>query len=295
MKRILLVLGIVIATLFSTGCYVNSEVQSNQIGLQLNDGVNISAVVGAGRYSQWGWFSDLVKINGSALTVTWEDPDLVTNDKQPIGLKLAVTYKRKTDSNSVTKMFATYRAESLDDKALNALVNSRIPDPAKQVTTQYTLDQMLGIDAAGVGRQKVASDIKTLLEKNLNDVFVDLLTVQIVNIQPDTTYLDKLKEKAQAQIDKEIAATTTLTLAEKLNQQKAQTNIDLEIARRQNLVNEEMGKAYKDSPEVFKLKLIEAYKGMFGPADKVVFIPENSSLSIIMNASSGNVVPVPAQ
>lgn len=297
------VLVMLIIALFTAGCYWKREVQTSQVGLKLNDGVTVSEVVGAGRYSESGWYAELVIIDVSAKTTPWTDPDLVTRDKQPIGLEVTVTYQRMRDKESITAMYSNYRSEALDDVALQNQVLSRIPGVAKDITTQFTLDQMLGVSSVTnetgeldpAGRAELTSRIFEALEPELAEVYVQLLDVRITNIAPDQQYLALLSEKARVALEKDVAAERTRLLDEQLKQEQAQTNIDLEKARRENLINEQMAQAYEESDRAYELRRLELLNGLFDEGDLVVFVPEGSNISTVINGAGGQpqVIPSP--
>jgi hypothetical protein len=299
-KSFVFILLALITVMSSSACYWQKSVSPSEVGLQLNDGISISSVVGAGRYDGGGWYSSLWVVDIAALNVDWEDPDLVTLDKQPIGLKLAITYQRSSQTDKIKHAFSVYRREIFDNAALASLVASRVPEVAKDTTSRYTLDQMLGIAGtvdgklvqSDSGRLKVGKDIFDGLQKKLDEIDVVLLNVQVANIAPDAAYMQKLKDKAAAIINREIAKEQTTTLAETLKQAKAQTDVDLEVARRQNLVNEEIAKVYTGNPQFFQLKMMEAAKGVFGDKDKIVFVPAGSPLSFVDLGNYSSTAPV---
>lgn len=280
-KSVLVLL--LLCLLAGSGCYWKKQVESNEVGLKLDDGVTVNAVVGAGRYSKGGWYSDLEIIDTRSKTVSWTDPDLVTKDKQPIGIELGLTYRRNNDPISIVNMWDVYRNEALNDNALAASVSNRIPRVAKEITTNYTLDEILGIAESG-GREVVASNMFDLLEAELLEIGVILLDVGINNISVDEGYMAALKRKAAAQIESEIAVEETKKLGEQLQQETAQTEIDLEVARRQNLVNTEMAKAYEESPQLLELRRLELMAQVIGDNDKLVFVPEGTSLNVIIGS-----------
>jgi len=103
-----------------------------------------------------------------------------------------------------------------------------------------------------------------------------------------------LEEKAAAQIAVEVARERTLELEEKLNQEKAQTEIELELARRQNQVNAEMAQSYRASPEVYELERLRLLAGIIGENDKIVIVPEGSDLNLFTSdVMGGGTVPLP--
>ena len=241
MRRLFVILGLLLVAMLCSGCFIMSQVEENEVGIELGDGVSISRILNAGRYSNWGWFAELVRIDCSSKTVEWSDPDLWSADKQPLTFKVGVTYQRKRDPEAIKLMWVSYNQEARDDKALERQVLNRIPRVAKAVTTQFTLDQMLGIDRTSTdsGREAVSQRMFDLLEKELGEFGVRLLDVGVNDIGADPAYQAQLKEKAVAKIAVEVAAEKTKQLQEQLKQEVAQTNIELERASRDRQVQEE--------------------------------------------------------
>jgi regulator of protease activity HflC (stomatin/prohibitin superfamily) len=269
----LLILALVLTPLLS-GCYLNKQVEAHEVGVKMDDGVSITAIVGPGRYSSGSWFAELTPVNVSAKTVIWEDPDLVTQDKQPIGFSVAVTYARSPESDDIADMWTRYHAEAVHDASLQTLVLARLPRVAKAVTTQYTLDEMLA------DRNQIQAQLEELLLAELEEANVVLLDVGINNIAPSPSYLALLEEKAAAQIAVEVARERTKELEERLNQEIAQTEIDMELARRQNQVNEEMARGYQTSPEIYELERMRILGTVIGNNDKIVVVPEGAALNL---------------
>jgi hypothetical protein len=269
------------------GCYCNARVAESQVGLVMPDGVRVSDVVGPGRYTNLNYFADIETMDASAKTLVWEDPDLVTADKQPIGLTLGITYARKRDADSVSEMWRQYRSEAVSDEALAQQVHNRMARVAKAVTAKYTLDEMLGVAGSeATGRQVVAQDLFKLLEPELAEVKVVLLDVGVNNIVPSTEYLRLLEQKANAQVAVEVAKEETKRLNEQLEQEKAQTQIEVEKAKRQNQVNEELSKVYEQSPQYYELERLRLLKDVIGDSDKIYFIPEDGDLTLILGGGA---------
>jgi hypothetical protein len=227
-------------------------------------------------------------------TITWNDPSLVTKDKQPIGMTLTLTYARAKDTASITNLYMQYRSEAMNDEALANLVNSRVPEVAKSISANYSLDEMLGISPT-VTRDAVSSQMEDMLRTKLKTIYIDLVSVQLNDIAASQSYMDMLNQKAAAQLQVELAKQQTLTLAEQLKQTEAQNRINLSVAVNANEVAAESAKALKD-PQLFRLKQLEALAKVFGPNAKVVFIPEGTALDIVNMDGNGNgqVIPIPA-
>lgn len=279
--------------LILAGCYRNEPVESYQMGLKLSDGVSITEVVPPGLHSDGSWRAELVVINVSNITTAWTDPSLVTKDKQPIGLTMSITFSRKRDSESLTNLYNRYNAEAVNDEDLKSLVLSKVPGVAKTITTRYTLDQMLGIaeGEAAVGREATAQEITTLLIEELNKIYVDLAAVEIADITASESFMKALDAKASAQIGIEVAASETKRLNEQLAQEKAQTEIAIEQARRDNLVKTESAKAYDASPQLLELEKLRLLGNVLDEGDVIIYVPEGSDITSVLTQSP--VVPIP--
>jgi uncharacterized membrane protein YqiK len=283
-KLFLFVFLLVVSMLFS-GCYWQEQVEANQVGVKLDDGVSVTSVVGPGRYdAQWCWFCKIERVDMSNKTVDWTDPDLLTKDNQPIGLALAITYSRRGDSESIKAMYGKYRSELFDDASHQRLVFSRVPDIAKANTKKYTLEQMLS------QRSEMAKAIEDELAGELAKIHTDLVTVQIVNISVDQGYMDKLKAKSQVVLDREVAIEAALTAEERVKQTKAESEIEYELARRTNEINRIKSETYDVSERYYNLEYLTRLGSVIGNNDKFFFVPEGSPLSVV--TGNGEIIPV---
>lgn len=290
-KLFVLVMLVVLLSLSMTGCYWRKEVEASEVGLVMDDGVKISRVVGPGRYNDlWSWYAALKVIDATAKTVAWEDPDLVTKDKQPIGLSVSVTYSRDRDPERAKHMWQFYNAESTSDELLQAQVIARIPRVAKAVTAQYTLDQMLGI-AEGFSRQDVQRAMRDMLIEELAEIDSLVLDVGINNISPSSDFMELLEEKANASVEREVAIEKAKTAVETLKEEKAQTEIEVEFARRNRLVAEEAAKIYELNDRWYELKRLEALGQVIGQNDKMWFVDPDLDLTMILSGND-EVIPL---
>ena len=294
LKNFALLLIFALALVSLSGCYWAS-IESSEIGIETYRG-QVTNILSPGGYQNFDPFTDLDIIDCSAQTLEWNDPDLVTRDKQPIGITIVASFARKRDAESIRLMWDKWREEAISDEALLRQVNNRIPSVAKTITAKYTLDQLLGTVEGDVqtqfGRGVVINDLYKLLGPELEEFGVELYDVRISNFAPDPGYLEKLKEKAGVQVDKEIAEQRTAQLQEQLKAEKAQTAVELEKASRQNKVNEELAKVYDRSDRYYELERLKLLKEVIGPTDKIYFIPQGTDLAIFLAGGPGP-VPIP--
>lgn len=288
-------MGLILIVIMSTfsGCFFKREVSGQEVGLVMKDGVAISEVVGPGRYTNLGYYAKLRRLDISTKTAIWTDNDVWTKDKQVVRFGVSISYARKSDSDSIQGMWATYNLEAGNDEALEKLVMSRLPRVAKQVTTTYTLDQMLGIDEnSEKNRDTLQKDIFNNLEAVLGESYIELIDIGINNIGVDDVYAAKLKEKSTAAIDVELAKERTKQFEEQVRQEEAKTKVDMEIARRNNQVAEEEAKVYAISQEAYELERLRLLKDIMGKSDKVYFVPEGADISLYLAGETNNAPPI---
>ena len=293
-KRIALALMLVVVCCSLCSCYYNSTVESSEVGIKMDDGVKISEVVGAGRYTNLNWYADMKTMDTSAKQITLRIADVSTSDKQTVSVDILVDVSRMSDENSVRTLWTNYNAAAKDDEQLMLMVQNLLRSPVNQVSTTMTVDEMLGVDEKSEKtRATMETDISALLRPVLEARGVSLNTVNVMNIGVDPEYQAKLQEKSIAAIEIELAEQKALQLSEQLKQEQAQTEIDLEKARRANLVAEEEAKVFAQSKEAYELERLELMKDMMKDTDKVYFIPDGADITLFLGGeAAGNPVTV---
>lgn len=291
-KRLMLFAMLIVATTLFCSCYHKKEVDTSEVGIKMDDGVSISSVVGPGRYTNMGWYSDLVAMDTSTKELSMTIEDVSTSDKQTVSVTLYTEVARKSDETSVRNLWKNYNAAARYDEQLLKMVSDLHYSAVNKVSTQYTIDEMLGIADSSKTRTTLESDIAKNLAAALEPRGISLVITQVKNVGVDPDYQAKLQEKSTAAIEIELAAQKAEQLEKQLEQEVAQTNIDLEKARRANLVAEEQAKVYEESEEAYELKRLELLKDMLGESDKVYFIPEGTDITLFLGNQVDTPVPV---
>lgn len=279
-----LLLALLVISVMLSGCYYKKEVKSGEIGILSADGVSLTGVTGTGRFSNGGWYADIHIINIEPRIVIWSDPSLVSRDKQPLSLTVTVTYRRTDDPEEIRRLWGRLNDLFMNDDVLEKMMLSRIPRAAKAVTTEYSLDEMLGIAVGSSGRAGMQDAIKAMLSESSKDVGIVIDDVGVNDIGVDEGYMQRLREKADAQAAVEVSVQRTLMLEEQLRQEKAQSEIALEVARRDNQVAMERAKVLQVSEEAYQIERLKAMATIFGANDKLVFVPQGTDLSLLFNA-----------
>ena len=290
-KRIALAMMLVVMTFSLCSCYFNSTVDSSEVGVKMDDGVRISEVVGAGRYTDLSWYADLNRIDISAKQVKLLIEDVSTSDKQTVSVEILAEVARKSDEASVRTIWENYNAVAKKDEQLIKLVQDLMRSPVNKVSTTMTVDEMLGVDEnSDKTRATMEQDIAELLRPVLESRGIALNTLNVMNVGVDPQYQAKLQEKSTAAIEIELAEQKAKQLEKQLEQEKAQTEIDLEKARRANLVAEEEAKVFEQSTEAYELRRLELMKDMLDESDKIYFIPEGADITLFLGSENAGVV-----
>lgn len=291
MKRVVLCLMMLSLVFSLYGCYFNATVNSGEVGVTMGDGVQISEVVGAGRYTDMGFYSNIKTIDVSAKQVKLLIVDVSTSDKQTVSVELLAEVARKSDADSVRLMWEKYNDMAQSDERLMMLVQDLMRSPVNKVSTTMTVDEMLGVDEnSEKTRATMESDIAALLRPVLEARGISLNTLNVMNVGVDPQYQAKLQEKSTAAIEIELAEQKAKQLEKQLEQEKAQTEIDLEKARRASLVAEEEAKVFEQSVEAYELKRLELMKDLLGNGDKVYFIPEGADITLFLGGDSSGFI-----
>lgn len=283
MKKVFLALVLVVSLFAMTGCYFQASIGASQVGIKMDDGVQISDVVGAGRYTNMSWYANIESMDISAKQISLEIQDVSTSDKQTVSVEVLAEVARKSDEESVRTLWKNYNAVAKSDEQLKILVQDLLRSPVNKVSTQMTVDEMLGVDETSTKtRATMETDIADILSPVLESRGLELLNFNVMNISVDPQYQAKLQEKSTAAIEIELAEQKAKQLEKQLEQEKAQTEIDLEKARRANLVAEEEAKVFAESKEAYELKRLELMQGLLDESDKVYFIPEGADITLFL-------------
>jgi hypothetical protein len=98
-------------------------IENDQVGVRIEAG-KIVGVVQPGISYDFGLFVQLVKIRTSAVAITVDDAELITSDKQRIGLQVTADVFRPSDADTVMTNYSDYKYVYIDDNVLTQRVTS---------------------------------------------------------------------------------------------------------------------------------------------------------------------------
>jgi hypothetical protein len=143
--------------------YVLTRVEQQEVGVQFRGG-RIQNVVGPGVYSDFGLFVSLQKVSSQAIPFDVSDPEIITKDKQRIGLVVSGDIFRPgvAETDKLRQLWAQYRGIYLDD----VLAKARVSDLTKQSMKVCVGDRTFDQNIIGTARD----DLRACIDDQLNEL-----------------------------------------------------------------------------------------------------------------------------
>ncbi len=152
----LFVLAVIIAMIFliisavGNFFYLFERVEEQEIGVQFKQG-RIEEIVDPGVYSDFGLFVELDRISTQAIPFESRDEEMITKDKQRIGLVVTGDIFRPTDKPTIENKWSQYRGVYLsDEQAVTSVKNF-----ARQSMKVCVGDRSFDDNIIGTGRDEL--------------------------------------------------------------------------------------------------------------------------------------------
>ena len=142
--------------------YAFERVDEQEVGVQFQGG-RIKDVVGPGVYTDVGLYVSMVKVSSQAIPFRVEDPEIITLDKQRIGLVVSGDIFRPNiaEEDILQRLWAQYRSIYLQDE----LARSRMQDQARQAMKVCVGDRTFDENVVGAARDLLRQCIDTGLNE----------------------------------------------------------------------------------------------------------------------------------
>lgn len=175
----LVLAGIALAVSSLQLFYFFVKIDPGWIAVQIKGG-QITNVVGPGVYSDFGLFTQIVPVKVSAVSVDVTDPELITSDKQRVGLQVTADAFRPdiAKGDVIRSKWDQYRELFLNDDALRQRINSFALQSMKVCVGDRTFDQAV----IGSGRDELRQCIDEELSKLATGIGVDIQNVVVPQI-----------------------------------------------------------------------------------------------------------------
>ena len=297
----LVVITMVLAFALS-GCYLNSEVQANQVGIQLEEN-EIIRCTSPGVYTGWGFWDDLKVVSLDTLTFVVSDPEVATADNQLVGVGITIQARRNADCESVKSLLTNWSALTGDENLIGVITATAL-EGIKVGTRQFTLEQLLN------DRNGLSSKISEGIEADATKYSTTIVNVTVSNLDLDDEYAQMMQDKAllTAEIDLELRRQDLIkqkasndkldqnqraeVLAQKLLAEQAQTEVDVEIASREGKKVAASYEVYSLNPQAFELERWNRIAQVFD-GQTVYFLQQGQDLNLLFG--NGAIIPSPIQ
>lgn len=200
---VLVVVGLVVWLLGSRFYYFLNRVEEQEVGVKFRGG-RIVDVVGPGVYSDVGLFVELKRVSSSAVPFLVTDPEIITSDKQRIGLAAGgdIFRPRLENADQLRSLWAQYNTLYLNDEAARAHIAQRAQQAMKVCVGDRTFDDAV----IGAARDDLRACIDSEINKLAQNVglVVENVAVPEVTIAPEAQA--RLDEIVQSRLQTEKAA-----------------------------------------------------------------------------------------
>ena len=212
-------IGVVIAVIvvsllanFSSSFWYFKFVENDEVGLTIEAG-EIQGVLPPGIAYDFGLFVDLVKIRTSAVAITVDDPELITIDKQRIGLQVTADVFRPREADIVIANFSRYRNIYTDDVALEQRITAFTLQAMKVCVGDKKFDEAV----IGSGRD----DLRACIDDELS-ALAEPLGLEVRNVAvPQVTISPEVQAALDAIVQSRLATEKAKQDAEKAKQEAA--------------------------------------------------------------------------
>jgi hypothetical protein len=195
---LVLVVIVVIITFASNFAYFLESVEEQEVGIRFSNN-QIEAIVGPGVYSDIGLYVRLETVSSTAIFFEVTDPEIITKDKQRIGLIVTGDIFRPglAEKDIIRALWPIYKDIYLSDDAAKI----RVERMAQQAMKQCVGDRNFDDSIIGTSRD----DLRVCIDTELSDLADDLglrienVVVPEVVLSPDVqTALDAIVQSRLA-------------------------------------------------------------------------------------------------
>jgi len=187
-------------------------VNNDEVGVKIRAG-QIQEVVQPGIVYDFGLFVEIVKIKTSAVSVTVKDEELITSDKQRIGLEVTADVFRPRDAETVSGNYSRYRIIYTSDPDLQ----KRMGDFSLQAMKVCVGNRKF--DDAVIGSAR--DELRTCIDEELSALSLPLgLEVRNVAV-PQVTISPEVQAALDSIVQSRLATEKAKQDAEKAEQESA--------------------------------------------------------------------------
>ncbi len=233
---VLVILGILLLFL-GQHFYFLARVNQQEVGVRFRGG-RIYEIVGPGVYSDVALYAELKRVSSEAVSFSVEDPEVITSDRQRVGLRVSGDVFRPNfgQSDRLRELWPSYQGIYLSDDALR----TRVTDLALQAMKACVGDRTFNNNVIGESRDELG----VCIDENLNDLARNLglvvRNVTVPNVMLSAEVQASLDAITKSRLDTELAQQDAIKAREQsaADQAREEGAIRVELARQQEEVRQ---------------------------------------------------------
>ena len=248
-RIVLIVLAVIIVAVLLSFAgqffYLLESVEEQEVGVQFRNN-RIHEIVGSGVYSDVGLFVSLETISAQAIPFSVRDEEIITRDKQRIGLVVSGDIFRPSlgQADLIQSQWSRYRGIYRDDN----LASARVEDLARQSMKVCVGDRTFDNNIIGTSRD----ELRACVDEQLNGLVADI-GLRIENLVVPEVILSPAVQAAldaivQSRLETEKAAQDEL---------KAEAEAAAEQARQEGEIRVEQSRIQEQTRQQITLAQLE--------------------------------------
>lgn len=237
------IIGLIVLAFVIRSFWYFEVINNDEVGIAIEAG-QIQGVKQPGIAYDLGLFVELVKVKTSAVAITVDDPELITSDKQRIGLEVTADVFRPRETDVVTQNYARYRGIYTDDTALQQRMTAFTLQAMKVCVGDKKFDEAV----IGSGRD----DLRSCIDDELSGL-AEPLGLEVRNVAvPQVT----ISPEVQAALDA-IVQSRLLTEKAKQDVEKAKQESLAEQAVEEGRIRVEQSKLQEEARQQVTLQQLK--------------------------------------
>jgi hypothetical protein len=208
--------------------YFFEKVDAQEVGVQFQSG-RIKNIVGPGIYSDFGLFVEIKRVSSQAVPFSIVDEELITADKQRIGLVVTGDIFRPglTHKDQIQQLWAQYNQLYTDDEA----ARERIGNRAKQAMKVCVGDRNFNEAVIGTARDELRNCIDTELDKLAGNFGLSVQNVAVPDVVVSPEVQAGLDAIVRRRLETEAAAQEELKAKAEAAAEQARQEGEIRVAQ----------------------------------------------------------------
>jgi len=208
--------------------YFLEKVDAQEVGVQFQSG-RIKNIVGPGIYSDFGLFVEMKRVSSQAVPFSIVDEELITADKQRIGLVVTGDIFRPglSHKDQIQQLWAQYNQLYTDDEA----ARERIGNRAKQAMKVCVGDRNFNEAVIGTARDELRNCIDTELDKLASNFGLSVQNVAVPDVVVSPEVQAGLDAIVRRRLETEAAAQEELKAKAEAAAEQARQEGEIRVAQ----------------------------------------------------------------